>query len=157
MPKPPIALVAGALAAALALPTLADARSTTALGSGKVTRGTVVVNTWGVTLYAFTNDRAAASACNSGCDIAWRPLAAKGSLVVKPGSGLKQSLVGKLKRADGSYQVTYAGHPLYRYTGDTKAGQQNGENKTLNGGHWYVLGAARGTLLKPRPHLFGGY
>ena len=42
-------------------------------------------------------------------------------------------------RASGT-QVTYDGHPLYRFAGDAKAGQTNGEGSTAFGASWYVLG-----------------
>jgi hypothetical protein len=36
-------------------------------------------------------------------------------------------------------QLTYAGHPLYRYAGDEAAGDTNGEGLTQFGGGWDVL------------------
>ena len=68
----------------------------------------------------------------------------------------ESELAGKFKRTGGSYQVTYGGHPLYHFTGDTKPGQQNGQNKKLNGGHWYVVGKS-GKFIKPGSGLVGGY
>jgi predicted lipoprotein with Yx(FWY)xxD motif len=35
--------------------------------------------------------------------------------------------------------VTYAGHPLYRFVGDTKRGQTNGEGLKDFGAAWYAL------------------
>jgi predicted lipoprotein with Yx(FWY)xxD motif len=53
-------------------------------------------------------------------------------------AGLDQSKVGTAKRADGTMQVTYGGHPLYRFSGDKSAGQTNGQDVA---GTWYVVGA----------------
>jgi predicted lipoprotein with Yx(FWY)xxD motif len=39
-------------------------------------------------------------------------------------------------------QVTYAGHPLYYFVQDTKAGQTNGEGLTDFGGRWDPVSAA---------------
>jgi predicted lipoprotein with Yx(FWY)xxD motif len=140
---------------AAAAPAVAVASSSTVISSGKVKAGTVVVTSGGFTLYAFSGDSKNKSTCYGSCAKVWIPLKANGSVLVKSGSGLSQQLAGKFKRTDGSSQVTYGGHPLYRFTGDTKAGQQNGQNKKLNGGHWYVVGK-NGKLIKPSG-LIGGY
>jgi predicted lipoprotein with Yx(FWY)xxD motif len=52
------------------------------------------------------------------------------------GAGVKAALLGVTRRKDGTRQVTYAGHPLYRYTLDTRAGQTTGEGSTLFGAGW---------------------
>jgi predicted lipoprotein with Yx(FWY)xxD motif len=144
-----------AIAAAAAAPAIAVASSSTTITSGKVKAGTVVTESNGLTLYAFSGDSKNKSTCYGTCAKVWIPLTTKGSVVVKTGSGLNQQLAGKFKRTDGSNQVSYGGHPLYHFTGDTKPGQQNGQNKKLNGGHWYVVGKS-GKLIKPSG-LIGGY
>jgi predicted lipoprotein with Yx(FWY)xxD motif len=55
---------------------------------------------------------------------------------------VKQSLLGTTRRANGSMQITYAGHPLYRYAGDTKPGETSGEGLQDFGAGWDVLSAA---------------
>lgn len=145
-----------AIAAAAVAPAVAIASSSTVINSGKVKRGEVVVNSSGLTLYAFTRDSSTKSNCTGSCAKVWIPLTREGSTVVKSGSKLSQKLVGKVKRTNGTYQVTYGGHPLYHFTGDSKPGQQNGENKNLNGGHWYLVGTS-GKFLRPGGGLIGGY
>jgi hypothetical protein len=49
------------------------------------------------------------------------------------------SLLGTTKRADGSEQVTYNGHPLYTFQGDTASGQTNGQGSAGFGALWFVL------------------
>ena len=142
--------------AAAAAPAIAVAGSSTTIASGKVKAGTVVVNSSGLTLYSFAHDSKNKSTCYGACAKVWIPLTTKGSVVVKSGSGLSQTLVGTAKRTDGTTQVTYNGHPLYRYKGDTKASQQNGQNKNQFGGHWYVVGK-NGKWIKPGGGLVGGY
>ena len=58
------------------------------------------------------------------------------------GRGLKASKVGTIKRSDGKSQVTYNGHPLYRFVNDKKPGDTNGQGITAFGGRWFVLSPA---------------
>jgi predicted lipoprotein with Yx(FWY)xxD motif len=44
-----------------------------------------------------------------------------------------------VKRSDGTTQVTYNGHPLYYYHGDTKSGDTKGEGLTAFGSGWYIV------------------
>jgi predicted lipoprotein with Yx(FWY)xxD motif len=57
-------------------------------------------------------------------------------------AGVKASLLGRTRRADGRMQVTYRHHPLYRYAGDTSKGQLNGQGLNDFGGYWWVLSPA---------------
>ncbi len=147
-----------AIATAVAVPAVAIAATSTVLTTHKVSRGTVVASPSGLTLYGFVaDDQTHKPTCfpKNGCSVAWPPLIANGSLGVGKNSGLNPKLVGKVKRATGIYQVTYAGHPLYRYSGDKKPGQQNGQNRNQFGARWYVIGK-NGNYLKP-VYLVGGY
>ena len=49
---------------------------------------------------------------------------------------------GTIKRADGSTQATYNGHPLYTYVGDSAPGQAHGNTLNLNGGLWHEVTAS---------------
>jgi predicted lipoprotein with Yx(FWY)xxD motif len=101
--------------------------------------GTILETSSGRTLYLLTADKAKKLACNGGCLAIWPPLTTKG----KPhaGSGVRSKLLGTVKRG-GERQVTYDGHPLYFYAGDTGSGQDNGEGIVSFGGTWYVVGKA---------------
>jgi predicted lipoprotein with Yx(FWY)xxD motif len=57
------------------------------------------------------------------------------------GSGLPGK-VATITRTNGSRQLTYNGHPLYTYVGDTAPGQARGNNLNLNGGLWHVVPAS---------------
>jgi predicted lipoprotein with Yx(FWY)xxD motif len=93
--------------------------------------GTILVDASnGHTLYYFTPDKPGHIACTGGCAQAWPPLTVPAGTSVSGMSGL-----GTTSRPDGSTQVTYNGHPLYTYTGDSAAGQTNGEGV---GGTWFV-------------------
>jgi predicted lipoprotein with Yx(FWY)xxD motif len=54
------------------------------------------------------------------------------------GPGVSGKL-GTIKRADGTVQATYDGHPLYTYVADTAPGQARGNKLNLNGGLWYEV------------------
>lgn len=83
------------------------------------------------------------SACtSSACTSAWKPLTV--TAVPSFGPGVNGSMMGDLVRPDGSHQLTYGGHPLYTYSGDTASGQTNGERVSAFGGTWYVISAATG-------------
>jgi predicted lipoprotein with Yx(FWY)xxD motif len=87
-------------------------------------------------LYAFTADSRGRSACSGACAAAWPPYIAKGKL--KAGAGVKQSLLGTIKRADGRRQVTYRGRPLYYYAHDP-VGRVLCQNIDEFGGLWLVV------------------
>jgi predicted lipoprotein with Yx(FWY)xxD motif len=102
--------------------------------------GRVLVDAAGRSLYLFEKDRGARSACYAACAKFWPPLLTSGKPVA--GSGAKASLLGMTTRTDGSHQVTYAGHPLYRYSLDKQPGQTKGEGSKAFGAEWYVLSPA---------------
>jgi predicted lipoprotein with Yx(FWY)xxD motif len=55
-------------------------------------------------------------------------------------SGIDASKLGTTEREDGSLQVTYGGHPLYDYLGDTAAAEANGNDIDAFGGRWHAIG-----------------
>jgi predicted lipoprotein with Yx(FWY)xxD motif len=82
--------------------------------------GKALVGSNGRTLYLFQADKNGTSACSGACAAAWPPDTVTGT--PQAGSGVSQSLLGTITRADGTSQVTYNGHPLYYFTADTAAG-----------------------------------
>lgn len=101
--------------------------------------GSILVDSRGRTLYLFEKDRPNRSACAGACATYWPPLLTSGKPAA--GHGVKRSLLGITHRAGGLTQVTYAGHPLYRFAQDTRAGQTNGQDSQEFGAGWYVLSA----------------
>ena len=99
--------------------------------------GRVIVNGGGRTLYLFEKDKRGHSACSGTCAAYWPPLLTTGKPVAM--GGAKASLLGTIRRADGTKQVTFAGHPLYLFSGDSKRGQTTGEGLRDFGASWYVL------------------
>ena len=98
--------------------------------------GKVLATSTGRTLYLYTPDGKNKSNCTGSCSAYWPPLITKGKPVAGP--GVKKSLLGTAKRGS-KLQVTYNGHPLYRYYADSAAGQANGEGSDST---WYVVTAA---------------
>ena len=89
-------------------------------------------------LYVFSADHGSTSTCYGACSSThggWPPLLTNGTPHVM---GLNASLLGTTKRKDGSLQVTYAGHPLYYWSGDT-AHSISCQHVKLHGGFWYVV------------------
>lgn len=97
-----------------------------------------LVDNKGDTLYVFAADKGDKSSCNGSCAAFWPPVKA-GTTVQVSGGGKATGTVGTTTRSDGSRQLTYAGHPLYRYAGDTTAGQDKGQGKNINGGLWWIV------------------
>jgi predicted lipoprotein with Yx(FWY)xxD motif len=89
-------------------------------------------------LYLFTRDVRTRSRCYGGCAEAWPPFLARGR--PRAARGVKQSLLGTIRRRDGSRQVTYKGQPLYFYVHDPR-GQVLCNNVEEFGGTWYALTA----------------
>ena len=109
--------------------------------------GKILVDSKGRTLYLFTKDSTKKSACSGMCATFWPPLQTGGKPAV--GRGARASLVGTIKRSDGTSQVTYHGHPLYRFAKDTKPGQINGEGVTAFGGSWFAVSPAGNRVSPP--------
>jgi predicted lipoprotein with Yx(FWY)xxD motif len=99
--------------------------------------GTILVDQDGKTLYLFEADSMNKSNCSGGCLALWPAVMADGKATA--GSGVSAGMIGT---ATGSSQVTYAGHPLYWFSGDTAAGDTNGEGLTDFGGAWYAVSPA---------------
>jgi predicted lipoprotein with Yx(FWY)xxD motif len=102
--------------------------------------GKIIVNSQGRTLYMFSADSSTKSACTGACVTAWPPLTTTGAPTA--GTGASASLIGTIKRSDGTSQVTYNGHPLYTFIKDQKAGDTNGQGVTAFGGNWSVVSPA---------------
>jgi len=101
--------------------------------------GMILVDSKGMTLYDFHKDKGTKSMCNGACAEAWPPLLTEGAPTV--GNGAEESLLGTTTRADGTEQVTYAGHPLYTFVGDKKPGEATGNDVEAFGAEWYALTA----------------
>lgn len=135
-------VVATVLAAAF-ITGLAGARTTRAkLQLRKTSVGKILVNARGFTVYAFTKDGRNKDNCAkiTSCVGAWPVVATSGGAIAGP--GVRASLIGTITLKGGVKQVTYAGHPLYTYVGDSSPGQTYYVNISQFGGRWPAINAA---------------
>jgi len=148
---PAITRTAATTAAALAVAALAllgvavagagspaPAATGTGLKSATIGGATVLTNARGFTLYFFAPDTPATSKCYDSCAVYWPPVT--GAAAAGPGL---PGRVGAITRTGGSRQLTYNGHPLYTYVGDSAPGQARGNNLNLNGGLWHEVRVSR--------------
>jgi predicted lipoprotein with Yx(FWY)xxD motif len=135
-----IALIIAAAALIVTAGLAAAATSATSVGVSQSKFGRILIDGHGRSLYLFDRDRNSKSSCYGGCAGEWPPLIVSG----KPHatSGVKAALLGRTKRRDGRWQVTFRGHPLYTFAGDAAKGQTNGEGLDDFGGWWYLVSPA---------------
>ncbi|WP_052682208.1 hypothetical protein [Saccharothrix sp. ST-888] len=113
--------------------------------------GAIVTDSAGRTLYRFDKDtnKPSATNCTGACAEKWPPATVQDKDKVAL-SGVGSALVGSVARPDGSRQLTLNGWPLYRFAGDSAAGQVNGQGV---GGTWFASTPegkkARGTGQAP--------
>jgi predicted lipoprotein with Yx(FWY)xxD motif len=135
-----LALGAGSSSDAPASPSTAAA-STAAAGTMITAHGsrygTVLFDGRGFAVYLFTRERGRIPACYGACAKAWPPVLTRGR--ARGARGARASLVGSVRRRDGSRQVTYRGHPLYYYVGDRRPGDILCQNVVEFGGTWLVV------------------
>jgi predicted lipoprotein with Yx(FWY)xxD motif len=131
-----LALVATvvAFAASSAYSSASTSGKAAKVGAASSSLGRIVVDSRGRTLYLFEKDKGRRSTCYGGCAAYWPPALTHGKPKARP--GVKRSLLGTTRRRNGTVQVTYAGHPLYRYAGDNAPGQTNGAGLQDFGGGW---------------------
>jgi len=104
--------------------------------------GKVLVDSSGFTVYRFSKDPRNSDTCVriSGCTNLWPPVMSSGRPVAGP--GVRAALLSTIKLPGGGRQVTYAGHPLYRYSAATEKGETGYVGAQQFGGIWYALNAA---------------
>lgn len=134
-----VASFAGSISSAAGAPG-AHRTSGATVKTSATTLGRILVDASGRSLYLYEKDKGGRSACYTACAQVWTPLLTNGKPVA--GTGAKASLLGITIRTGGTHQVTYAGHPLYRYALDKQPGQTKGEGSKAFGADWYVLSPA---------------
>lgn len=105
---------------------------------GTILALTTAATTGPFTLYAFSADSSTMSACTGACARAWPPVLTSSPPMAATGSGVNQAGLGTIARADGTFQVTYNGQPLY-LDGSALANNTNGQGASAFGGTFQVV------------------
>lgn len=136
--------------------TAAAGGSTGAGSSGAVTvtsasgsAGTYLTDGSGRALYLWTADTGGKSACSGACASAWPPLTADGTPAAA--GGVQAGDLGTITRSGGGKQVTYDGHPLYYYAGDSGSGATNGQGNDGFGAKWWLVAPSGSAITAPAP------
>ena len=145
----------GGTAATQAAPAAATNVTVTSHSGGGA--GTYLTDASGRALYLFTADTSSMSMCNGACVTEWKPLVAAAPHAA---GTVSPTMIAVSARSGGAQQVTYAGHPLYYFAGDSTAGQTNGQGLSAFGGKWWLVdthGHAVKTSTSSSSGNMGGY
>ena len=114
-----------------------SAASSTVITTKTSSGGSFLTNGAGRSVYMFMADSTGKSNCSGACAAAWPPVVATGQPTA---SGSAQaSDLSTITRSDGTKQVTYNGHPLYYFEGDTGPGTDKGQGLNGFGALWYLV------------------
>lgn len=130
-----------------AAPSSAGSGSTLVLKTAKGSAGIWLTDSAGRTLYLNTKDKGTTSNCYDACATKWPPLTTTEPVTVT-GKYTVPSDVGTITRTDGKKQVTYGGHPLYYFTGDTAPNQIKGQGLD---GTWFLIGPIANIMNGTKP------
>jgi predicted lipoprotein with Yx(FWY)xxD motif len=108
--------------------------------------GTYLTDSKGMTLYLWVADGMNSSTCSGSCASAWPP-ATTGGKPVAAGAA-KSADLGTIKRSDGTEQVTYDGHPLYYFAGDSGPGKITGQGSDGFGAKWWLVAPSGSAITK---------
>lgn len=134
---------AGAIAALAVAPAIAGRTATTPTIKLISTKKGKLLSVGGFVVYRFSHDGSGRkNTCVKirGCSGTWPALTTAG----KPhtGPGVKASLLGTTKLPNGKHQVTYAGHPIYKYAFNYGKGSTSYVGVRQFRGVWYGVRAS---------------
>jgi predicted lipoprotein with Yx(FWY)xxD motif len=118
----------------------ASGSGATVITTASSSAGPVLTDGSGRAVYLWTEDTGDTSACAGACAGAWPPVTTTG-MVTAAGSA-KASDLGTITRSDGTKQVTYDGHPLYFFAGDSGPGTASGQGSDGFGAKWWLVSPA---------------
>ena len=137
-----LAAACGTAAGSTAAGTPASSGSTaaTVIESHAGSAAPFLTNSSGRAVYLWAADSMNKSMCSGACAQAWPPVTSMGQ--VTAAHGAKAADLGTITRSDGTKQVTYLGHPLYYFAGDSGPGQTNGQGSDSFGAKWWLVAPA---------------
>jgi predicted lipoprotein with Yx(FWY)xxD motif len=109
----------------------------TVITTASSSAGTVLTNGSGRAVYLWVKDTGPMSNCNGACAGAWPPVTTTATATAA--GSAKASDIGTITRSDGTKQVTYDGHPLYYFSGDSGAGTATGQGSDGFGAKWWLV------------------
>jgi predicted lipoprotein with Yx(FWY)xxD motif len=109
----------------------------TVITTAKSSGGTVLASSSGRAVYLWAKDTGDMSNCNGACAGAWPPVTTTGTATAS--GGAQASDIGTITRSDGTKQVTYDGHPLYYFSGDSGPGAATGQGSDAFGAKWWLV------------------
>ena len=115
----------------------ASASGATVIKTASSSAGTVLTDGSGRAVYLWVKDSGGMSACTGACAGAWPPVTTTGAATAS--GSAKASDLGTITRSDGSKQVTYDGHPLYYFSGDSGPGTATGQGSDGFGAKWWLV------------------
>jgi predicted lipoprotein with Yx(FWY)xxD motif len=163
-----VALLAAAACSTASSTTSSSGGGSTASGSSATgtvistrsgSAGSFLTDATGHAVYLWVADTTDKSTCSGACAGAWPPVPATGTVTAS--GGAVASDLSTITRSDGSKQVAYNGHPLYFFSGDSGAGQTNGQGSGAFGAKWWLVApsgtAISGSGATATPSTRGGY
>src|ERR1700722_18458655 len=118
----------------------AAASGGTVITTAKSSAGTFLTTGSGKAVYLWVKDTGDMSNCNGACAGAWPPVTTTATATAS--GGAKASDIGTITRSDGTKQVTYDGHPLYYFAGDSGPGMATGQGSDGFGAKWWLVSPA---------------
>jgi predicted lipoprotein with Yx(FWY)xxD motif len=131
------AAASGSSPAASAPGSAASGSAATVIKTASASGGTFLTDGSGRAVYLWVKDTGDASMCTGACAGAWPPVTTTSTATAS--GGAQASDLGTITRSDGTKQVTYDGHPLYYFAGDSGPGMATGQGSDEFGAKWWLV------------------
>jgi predicted lipoprotein with Yx(FWY)xxD motif len=117
----------------------APSSNTGVISTASSSKGEILIDAQGKSLYVFDHDAAGKIACTTGCVAVWPPLVVPNGSSAPTGVSGVTATLGTVMRPEGTTQLTSDGRPLYAFANDSAPGQTNGDGFM---GIWHVAKAS---------------